>query len=148
MGGKTATGVTALALGGAWFYVDNSVSKYSANDTLTYLRPGTITIKGVDGTVLLQTGNATRETLKLWQIPDKLSKAFVAIEDKRFYEHDGVDYKGVTRAMFSNLTSKGLVEGASSINQQVARMVYLNQERSFWRKIAKFALPKIGIEFD
>lgn len=141
----TATGATVLALGGAWLYVDNSVGKYSTNDALTYLRPGTITIKGVDGTVLLQTGNATRETLKLWQIPDKLAKAFVAIEDKRFYEHDGVDYKGVTRAMFSNLTSKGLVEGASSINQQVARMVYLNQERSFWRKIREVRLAqKLG----
>lgn len=137
-----AVGGGAAALGGVWIYVDQSVSQYSPKDALTYLRPGTVTIKGVDGTVLLQTGNATRETLKLWQMPDQLAKAFVAIEDRRFYEHDGVDYKGVTRAMFSNLTSKGLVEGASSISQQVARMVYLNQERSFWRKIREIRLAQ------
>jgi penicillin-binding protein 1A len=141
----TAVGATSLALGGVWLYVDNSVGKYSPLDALSYVRPGTVTIKGVDGTILLQTGNATRDNLKLWQMPDKLTKAFVAIEDRRFYEHDGVDYKGVTRAMLSNLTSKGLVEGASSINQQVARMVYLNQERSFWRKIREIRLAqKLG----
>ena len=134
--------LTALVLGGTWIFVDRSVSQYAPADALNYVRPGTITIKGVDGTILLQTGNATRETLKSWQMPDKLKKAFVAIEDSRFYEHDGVDYKGVARAMVSNVTSKGLVEGASSINQQLARMVYLNQERSFWRKLREIRLAQ------
>jgi penicillin-binding protein 1A len=131
-----------LTLGGAWLFVDRSVSEYAPVDALTYVRPGTITIKGLDGSILLQTGNATRETLKIWQMPDKLKKAFVAIEDRRFYEHDGVDYKGVTRALVQNITSKNLVEGASSINQQLARMVYLNQERSFWRKLREVRLAQ------
>ncbi len=137
--------LSALTLGGAWLFVDRSVDKYNPSEALAYVRPGTVTIKGVDGTILLQTGNATRETLKSWQMPDKLKKAFVAIEDSRFYEHDGVDYKGVARAMVSNVTSKGLVEGASSIHQQLARMVYLNQERSFWRKLREIRLAqKLG----
>ncbi len=139
--GSGVTGVL-LILGGSWLFVDRSVSSYSPEEALNYLRPGTITIKGINGTVLLQTGNATRETLKTWQMPDKLKKAFVAIEDSRFYEHDGVDYKGVARAMVSNITSKNLVEGASSINQQLARMVYLNQERSFWRKLREIRLAQ------
>jgi penicillin-binding protein 1A len=125
-----------------WFLIDQSVSKYAPTDALSYVRPGTITIKGVNGQILLQTGNATRETLKSWQMPDKLKKAFVAIEDRRFYEHDGVDYKGVTRAMVQNITSRNLVEGASSLNQQLARMVYLNQERSFWRKLREVRLAQ------
>jgi penicillin-binding protein 1A len=137
--------ISALTLGCTWLFVDRSVDKYDSTDALTYVRPGTVTIKAVDGTILLQTGNATRETLKTWQMPDKLKKAFVAIEDSRFYEHDGVDYKGVARAMVSNVTSKGLVEGASSIHQQLARMVYLNQERSFWRKLREIRLAqKLG----
>ncbi len=137
--------ISALTLGGTWLFVDRSVDKYAPVDALTYVRPGTVTIKAVDGTILLQTGNATRKTLKTWQMPDKLKKAFVAIEDSRFYEHDGVDYKGVARAMISNVTSKGLVEGASSIHQQLARMVYLNQERSFWRKLREIRLAqKLG----
>jgi penicillin-binding protein 1A len=122
--------------------VDRSVSEYAPADALSYVRPGTVTIKGVDGSILLQTGNATRETLKTWQMPDKLKQAFVAIEDRRFYEHDGVDYKGVTRAIVQNITSKNLVEGASSINQQLARMVYLNQERSMWRKLREVRLAQ------
>jgi penicillin-binding protein 1A len=135
-------GLGCLALAGAWIFVDRSVSDYAPVDALNYVRPGTVTIKGVDGTILLQTGNATRETLKTWQMPDKLKKAFVAIEDRRFYEHDGVDYKGVTRALVQNITSKNLVEGASSINQQLARMVYLNQERSFWRKLREVRIAQ------
>jgi penicillin-binding protein 1A len=131
-----------VALAGAWLLVDRSVSNYAPADALTYVRPGTITVKGLDGSILLQTGNATRETLKIWQMPEKLKLAFVAIEDRRFYEHDGVDYKGVTRAMIQNITSKNLVEGASSINQQLTRMVYLNQERSFWRKLREVRLAQ------
>jgi penicillin-binding protein 1A len=134
--------VGLLALTGSWIFVDSSVSQYAPVDALSYVRPGTITIKGLNGRVLLQTGNATRETLKTWQMPDKLKKAFVAIEDRRFYEHDGVDYKGVTRALVQNITSKNLVEGASSINQQLARVVYLNQERSFWRKLREIRLAQ------
>jgi penicillin-binding protein 1A len=140
--GGIGLGTVGLVCGGAWLYVDNSVSQYSPTTALSFARPGTVTIKGVDGTVLLQTGNATRENLKLWQMPEKLSKAFVAIEDSRFYQHDGVDYKGVTRALVSNIKTQGLSEGASSINQQLARMVYLNQERSFWRKLREMRLAQ------
>jgi penicillin-binding protein 1A len=140
VGSGLGLGVFSCVL--AWFLVDQSVNQYAPTDALSYVRPGTITIKGVNGQILLQTGNATRETLKSWQMPDKLKKAFVAIEDRRFYEHDGVDYKGVTRAMVQNITSRNLVEGASSLNQQLARMVYLNQERSFWRKLREVRLAQ------
>jgi penicillin-binding protein 1A len=135
-------GLGVFSLVGTWLFVDQSVTQYAPREALSYVRPGTITIKGVNGRVLLQTGNATRDTLKSWQMPDKLKQAFVAIEDRRFYEHDGVDYKGVTRAMVQNITSRNLVEGASSLNQQLARMVYLNQERSFWRKLREVRLAQ------
>jgi penicillin-binding protein 1A len=138
----SSLGLGLLTLIGSWIFVDQSVNQYAPTDALSYVRPGTITIKGVNGQVLLQTGDATRETLKSWQMPDKLKKAFVAIEDRRFYEHDGVDYKGVARAMVQNITSRNLVEGASSINQQLARMVYLNQERSFWRKLREVRIAQ------
>jgi penicillin-binding protein 1A len=135
-------GTTALVAGGAYVFVDQSVSGYNPKDALTYVRPGTIAIKGVDGTTLLHTGNATSENLKLWQIPEKMRQAFVAIEDSRFYQHDGVDYRGVTRALVSNVKTQGVSEGASSINQQLARMVYLNQEKSFWRKLREMRLAQ------
>jgi penicillin-binding protein 1A len=136
------TGIGAVALGGFWVFVDQSVSKFSMKEPLSFARPGTMTIKGNDGTKLLQLGSDTSETLKLWQFPEKLKQAFIAIEDRRFYEHDGVDYKGVTRAMVSNITSGGLAEGASSITQQVARMVYLDNDKNFWRKLKELRLAQ------
>lgn len=136
------TGLGALAVGGLWVFVDQSVSKFSTKEPLSFARPGTMTVKANDGTRLLQLGSDTSETLKLWQFPDRLRQAFIAIEDRRFYEHDGVDYKGVTRAMYNNITKKGIEEGASSITQQVARMVYLDNDKNFWRKLKEVRLAQ------
>jgi penicillin-binding protein 1A len=133
-------GIGSLAL--LWLIVDQSVGKYSMKSPLHFARPGTMTVKAMDGTNLLQLGSDTSENLKLWQFPDKLKKAFIAIEDRRFYEHDGVDYKGVVRAISSNISSRGLTEGASSITQQVARMVYLDQDKNFLRKIKEIRLAQ------
>ena len=72
-------------------------------------------------------GPATRDKLALEQIPDPLIKAFIASEDRRFYKHSGVDYQSVGRAIASNIVAKDAVEGASTITQQLARLVYLNQ---------------------
>jgi penicillin-binding protein 1A len=136
------TGTAAIGLGVLWVIVDQSVAKYSPTDPLSFAREGTLTIKGADGTNLLQLGSDTSETLKLWQIPDRVKKAFIAIEDRRFYEHDGVDYKGIARATWSNISSGGLAEGASSITQQVARMVYLDNDKNFTRKLKELRLAQ------
>lgn len=138
----TATGLGALALGGLYLYVDDSVKGFAMDTPLSFARPGTLTIKGRDGTNLLQLGSDTSETLKLWQFPVKLKQAFIAIEDRRFYEHDGVDYRGITRAVVSNISSREIAEGASSITQQVARMVYLDQDKNFWRKLKEIRLAQ------
>jgi penicillin-binding protein 1A len=136
------TGTAAIGLGVLWVIVDQSVAKYSPTDPLSFAREGTLTIKGADGTNLLQLGSDTSETLKLWQIPDRVKKAFIAIEDRRFYEHDGVDYKGVVRAAWTNISTRGLAEGASSITQQVARMVYLDNDKNFTRKLKEVRLAQ------
>jgi penicillin-binding protein 1A len=138
----TVAGLGAIAAGGLWIFIDRSVSEFSMTAPLSFARPGTITIKGSDGTKLLQLGSDTSETLKLWQFPDKLKQAFIAIEDRRFYEHDGVDYKGVTRAIVTNISTRGISEGASSITQQVARMVYLDQDKNVWRKLKEIRLAQ------
>jgi penicillin-binding protein 1A len=105
-----------------------------AQEVYTFLRPGTLTILSADGYVLQKIGPATREKLRLQQIPPLLQKAFLAAEDRRFYQHDGIDYWGVIRATHRNLLSRGVVEGASTITQQLARIVFLNQEKTFGRK--------------
>ncbi len=75
-------------------------------------------------------------------IPKSLSDAFVAIEDKRFYEHKGVDYRRVFGAIVSNLKSKSLKEGASTITQQLVKNTHLTQEKSLKRKLNEMAIAK------
>ncbi|MEG4347938.1 penicillin-binding protein 1A [Microcoleus sp. A003_D6] len=112
------------------------------NDLSAFNRDGTLTIKAADNTILLQSGPATRDKLKLKEIPELLVKAFIAIEDRRFYKHRGVDYQGIVRSIVSNLIARDLVQGGSTITQQLARVVFLNQERSIRRKVREALLAQ------
>jgi penicillin-binding protein 1A len=105
-------------------------------------REQTLTIKAGDGSVLQQQGEATREVLKIEQIPDNLKKAFIASEDRRFNQHNGIDTQGIARAIINNLRSQDVVEGGSTITQQVARILFLKQEKTFWRKIKEVRLAQ------
>ncbi|MBN3950329.1 MAG: penicillin-binding protein 1A [Nostoc sp. NMS7] len=106
------------------------------------LREQTLTIKAADGTILKQQGEATREELKLEQIPDNLKKAFIASEDRRFKQHNGVDPQGIVRAGLNNLRSQGVVEGGSTITQQLTRILFLKQEQTIWRKLKEVRLAQ------
>src|SRR5919199_3728715 len=112
------------------------------NDLSAFNRDGTLTIKAADNTILLQSGPATRDKLQLKEIPELLVKAFISIEDRRFYQHRGVDYQGIARSMVSNLIARDLVQGGSTITQQLARVVFLNQERSIRRKLREALLAQ------
>ena len=106
------------------------------------LREQTLTIKAADGTILQQQGEATREELKLEQIPDNLKKAFIASEDRRFKQHNGFDPQGIVRASLNNLRSQGVVEGGSTITQQLTRILFLKQEQTIWRKLKEIRLAQ------
>lgn len=117
------------------------------SDISRFVRNGTLTIKAADGSILQQRGPATREKLAYEQIPPKVVQAFVAAEDRRFYQHNGIDMQSIVRAVATNLLARDLVEGGSTITQQLARIVYLNQERSFGRKLQEaFLAQKIERE--
>lgn len=105
-------------------------------------REQTLTIKAADGTILQQQGEATREQLQLEQIPDNLKKAFIASEDRRFRQHNGVDPQGIARAGLNNLRSQGVVEGGSTITQQLTRILFLKQEQTIWRKLKEVRLAQ------
>ena len=115
------------------------------NAALTYQRDGTVTMVSADGVILQKLGPASRETITYDDIPEHLVDAFIASEDRRFYEHSGVDYRGIARALLTNLQQRETVEGASTITQQLARIVFLDQERSYQRKL-KEALMAIQLE--
>lgn len=134
--GFVIVSAAGTGIGYAWWTIHKiEKSLPPVTDISAFNRDGSITIKAADGTILLQQGNTTREKLKLREMPDLLKKAFIAIEDRRFYEHKGVDYQGIFRAIFSNIVARDLVQGGSTITQQVARIVFLNQERSILRKV-------------
>ncbi|MDX2217239.1 MAG: penicillin-binding protein 1A [Oculatellaceae cyanobacterium bins.114] len=111
-------------------------------NVLTFVRDGTLTIKAADGSVLQQLGPATREKLSFDQMPPLLIEAFIASEDQHFYEHDGVDYKAIVRAVVANISAGEVVEGGSTITQQVARIVFLDQDRSIDRKLREALLAQ------
>jgi penicillin-binding protein 1A len=112
---------------------------------LTYERNGTITVVSADGVILQKMGPASRETIDYDDIPRDIVEAFIASEDQRFYEHNGIDKRGIMRAVYANVMNRGVVEGASTITQQLARIVFLDQERSFQRK-AREALLALKME--
>lgn len=81
-----------------------------------------------------------REPVKLSQVPKNLQNAFIAVEDNRFYEHYGVDPRGIMRAVVKNITGGEVAEGGSTITQQLAKNAYLTQDRTLKRKIQEVFL--------
>ena len=93
-----------------------------------------------DGEVLLEVGTEKRDLTQISDIPQKVIDAFLVAEDKNFYSHKGVDYMGILRAFWSNLKAGRVVQGGSTITQQVAKQLYLSGERSIVRKIKDMLL--------
>ncbi|MEO1144904.1 MAG: penicillin-binding protein 1A [Cyanobacteria bacterium J06638_22] len=111
-------------------------------DALTYTRDGTLTIEAVDSTILQQIGPATRESLDWDDIPTQVKEAFLASEDNDFYEHEGVAYRAIARAILANIRAGEVVEGASTITQQLARIVFLDQDQTLERKLREALLAQ------
>ncbi|MGE3248392.1 MAG: transglycosylase domain-containing protein, partial [Beijerinckiaceae bacterium] len=104
-------------------------------------RPPNIAILAQDGSLLANRGDSGGPAIQLRELPAYLPKAFVAIEDRRFYSHWGIDLAGIGRAVWRNLTKrKGGMEGGSTITQQLAKNLFLTQERTFSRKIQEAIL--------
>jgi len=96
-------------------------------------------VLAADGTFINEFGEERRNLLKIDEIPDVMKNAVLAIEDSRFFEHSGVDYRGMLRAALANLR-QAKSQGASTITMQVARNVYLSAEKSYTRKIYEVLL--------
>lgn len=96
----------------------------------------------IDGNAIYTTLSEERRIpIELYQIPKHTQQAFIAIEDNRFYEHSGIDYRGTLRALVSTL-SGGEVQGGSTITQQLAKNAFLTQERTITRKIKEAFIAK------
>src|SRR6476620_4000385 len=103
-------------------------------------RPPTIQIVGMDGSVLAQRGEMAGANVALKELPPYLPKAFIAIEDRRFYSHWGVDPFGIARAAVANILHRGVSQGGSTLTQQLAKNLFLTQERTLQRKLQEVEL--------
>ncbi len=103
-------------------------------------RPPNIAILSADGTLIANRGETGGRTVSIKELPPALPRAFVAIEDRRFYSHYGLDPIGITRAMVRNLSSRGVAQGGSTLTQQLAKNLFLTQDRTFSRKIQEAIL--------
>ena len=112
----------------------------SKEKVTNFSRPGTITILSSEEKVIQKLGPATQEKLKEGLMPLLIEQAFIAAEDRRFFEHKGVDLWGISRALITNIRQRSVREGGSTITQQLARTVFLNQDRTITRKIKEILL--------
>ena len=103
-------------------------------------RPPTIEIVGADGSVLAERGEMAGANIALKDLPPYLPKAFIAIEDRRFYSHFGVDPWGILRAAVANVLHRGVSQGGSTLTQQLAKNLFLTQERTLQRKLQEVEL--------
>lgn len=128
----------AVGLFGFYMQINRSLPSTQA---LKEYQPALVsTIYAADGTVIGEFSEERRFLVALEQMPPHLIRAFLAAEDERFYEHGGVDLPGIFRALLKNLQAGEIVQGGSTITQQVVKSLLLTPERSWIRKIKEAIL--------
>ncbi|MDX3910811.1 MAG: PBP1A family penicillin-binding protein [Sphingobium sp.] len=113
----------------AWLAITAPLSR-----SLKPIAPPSITLKSADGVVIARKGAIIDRPVTIAELPEHVPQAFMAIEDRRFYSHLGIDPRGIARALWSN-TIHGTHQGGSTITQQLAKGVFLNSDRTAGRKL-------------
>ncbi len=140
--------VFGIVLGGLALVVGlgfGSVRRFEASCKLSDLRPVSIGensfIYAADSTLLGSIpAERNRQPVPLSRTGRWLAKATIAIEDRRFYEHGGVDFKGIARALVADIKAGKVVEGGSTITQQLVRNLYISREKTLNRKLKEACL--------
>ncbi len=116
------------------------------NRLQTHVRTPSITIQTLDGTVISTYGDVFDEMVRVQDLPKHVPQALMAVEDRRFYYHFGVDFIGLVRAAYENYRAKRVVQGGSTLTQQLAKNLLFTEgsfavsDRSFKRKILEVLL--------
>jgi len=109
-------------------------------ESIQISRQPSITFLDKDGRIIASYGDIYGKSIKYNNLPENLINAVIVTEDKRFFHHYGVDIKGVLRAIYVNLKERRIVQGGSTITQQLAKNLFLTPERSFTRKLHELIL--------
>ncbi|MFC2949973.1 transglycosylase domain-containing protein [Virgibacillus sediminis] len=114
-------------------------------DEEEFILSAATTIETADGEVIQEVYQENRDPIPLEEIPSHVQQAFLSVEDKRFYHHAGIDLKSVTRAVYKNILAMGKAEGGSTITQQLAKNLFLYNDKT-WSRKAKEAMAAIYME--
>ena len=145
---------------GLWFWLSNGLSAliwialaggavlgyfaYGLPDVdhviATTRRQPIVTVRDAEGGDIVRMGSLYGEAVSVDDLPPSLPAAVLAVEDRRFYSHMGLDLRGLARAMLANLRAGAIVQGGSTITQQVAKNLFLTPERTIGRKIREAML--------
>ncbi len=132
--------VLAGALAGWIVYRELSANLPPVDKLLRYQLPVATRVYADDGTLLGEFFTEKRYLVPIARIPPIVRQAFIAAEDSSFYEHKGVDVLGILRATLANLTAGEVVQGGSTITQQVVKALLLTPEKSYERKAKEILL--------
>ena len=130
-----AAGIVLLVLAVAWLAITAPLSKSLQPPT-----PPSITLTASDGTPIARRGAIIGKPVDARTLPPHVRQAFLAIEDRRFYSHWGVDPRGVARAAWANVGSGGVRQGGSTITQQLAKNAFLDSDRTAARKLREMMI--------
>lgn len=132
--------IPILAYIALWFIFARGLP--SADKLLTYEPALPTHVRGINGETVQTFARERRVVLEYEEYPRQMIEAFLAAEDRTFFQHSGIDYPGILRAVVTNLTSSGRPVGASTITQQVAKNLLLTNELSYTRKIKEAFLAR------
>jgi len=128
----------AIALGTAVYFAAQNIPSYGA--LMSSQQGQTIVVRARDGTELVSLGPSYGEWLDAGEIPQIMKDAMIAVEDRRFWRHPGIDPPGLLRAVYVALREDDRIAATSTITQQLARNIFLNSNRSFDRKLREAVL--------
>ena len=141
------TSLVAVTVAGGYFYLNPKLPSIEGLSNVQLQVP--LRIYSSDGALMGEFGEKRRTPKTLEEIPQKMQQAFLSAEDDRFFEHPGVDYQGILRAVINLVLTGERGQGGSTITMQLARNFYLSSEKTYLRKLNEILLAlKIERELD
>lgn len=132
--------LTAISISVGYVWISRGLP--SVANMTAIVPPPEVEVRANDGGVIARYGGARGAPLTYDEIPTAMIQAVVAIEDRRFFIHGGVDIKGIARALWFDIANQRFAQGGSTITQQLAKRLYLSSERTLMRKLKEVILAR------